>query len=141
MRAFVCAAGFLLAIHGPPANACGHCVEDKIAAVYDHVIVTKAQAQGHPVAFFAIDGEIVQDETTRRAIETMVRSTNGVDQDSVRVSLELASISFSFDPKRARIAAVVNALGTRLSSKNLRLLELKILDHALPLKAVRTSPS
>ena len=28
-----------------PAQACGYCVEDKIAAVYDHALVSQALAQ------------------------------------------------------------------------------------------------
>ena len=40
----------LLAAAGS-AYACGVCVEDKMAAAYDHAIVTKALAQKHHVAF------------------------------------------------------------------------------------------
>ena len=39
--------------------ACGHCIEDKVAAVYDHVIVAKAVREKHVVAFFGIEGPLV----------------------------------------------------------------------------------
>ncbi len=134
MRLATCVAGFVFAIYGSAVSACGHCVEDKIAAVYDHAAVIKAKAQRHHVAFFAIDGKLVADEKVRRAIENMVRSTDAVDQESVRVSLDLAALSFSFDPTRASFAAVQNAIESKLASMQLRLLELRILDDSISLK-------
>ena len=41
VRGVLGAAGILLVLQGT-AGACGICVEDKIAAVYDHAIVTQA---------------------------------------------------------------------------------------------------
>ena len=38
------------------AHACGACIEDKVAATYDHSIVTQAAARGQPMVFGAIDG-------------------------------------------------------------------------------------
>ena len=51
-----------------PSFACGVCVEDKIASTYDHALVSRSVAKGHPVAFFHVDGPLVQDEATRRAL-------------------------------------------------------------------------
>ena len=41
------------------ALACGHCIEDKIAAVYDYALVTQATARNHEVVFFALAGRLV----------------------------------------------------------------------------------
>lgn len=136
MRAILCAAGLVLALSASAASACGHCVEDKVAAVYDYAVVTQAQTQRHHVAFFAIDGKIVADESLKRTIESAVRATDGVDKDSVRVSLELAALSFSFDPKRASFASVQKSLEKKLASRKLLLMELKFMDASTPVKTV-----
>ena len=41
----------LLLIVSSSAMACGHCIEDKIAAVYDYSVVSKAVSEKHPVLF------------------------------------------------------------------------------------------
>src|SRR3982750_1452609 len=58
------AAVFSLLLAAGPAAACGYCVEDKIAATYDHAVVTQAFARKHQVAFFHVDGT-----ASRRALE------------------------------------------------------------------------
>jgi copper chaperone CopZ len=109
-------------------SACGHCVEDKVAAVYDYAVVSKAQALHQHVAFVAIDGSFSTDARTRGAIADIVRTAEGVDRASVRVSLELAALSFAFDPKRASFAAIHRSVGRQLSRIGVRVSEIKILD-------------
>jgi hypothetical protein len=50
------------------ANACGICIDDKIASCYDHAVVTDAKTKGHAVAFFALKGEIIVKPETQRAV-------------------------------------------------------------------------
>ena len=52
MRVVVAAVGLLLA---QAALACGYCVEDKIAAAYDHAVVVRAADRHHQVAFLSIE--------------------------------------------------------------------------------------
>lgn len=111
-----------------PALACGHCVEDKVAAVYDHAVVSQARIQKHNVAFFAIEGPLVNNDTQKRSIEDTLRKLEGVDRNSVHVSLELAALSFSFDPRRSSFASAQEAIEKKLSPKGLRLMELKFID-------------
>lgn len=108
------------------AMACGVCVEDKIAAVYDHAAVHQALAAKRTVVFFHIDGKLVADERTRRAIAGIARATPGVDAASVRVSTELASMALAFDRRRANLAAVESALESRLAPMGLSLLTLQV---------------
>jgi len=134
MRAAFSAFGLLLALQAGTAHACGHCVEDKVAAVYDYAVVTQAHAQRHQVAFFALDGTIVPSSAIKRDIEAAARSIKGVDKSSVRVSLELASLSFSFDPNQATFDSLRKSLDKKLASRNLLPLELKLMDDAAPVK-------
>jgi hypothetical protein len=80
------------------------------------------------VAFVAIEGSFSTDVKTRRAIEGIVRTAAGVDSASVRVSLELAALSFAFDPTRASFASIHRSTGRPLARIGLRLSEIKILD-------------
>lgn len=129
MRAMLCAAGLLGALSAPLAMACGHCVEDKMAAVYDHAVISQAKARHQHVAFIAIEGPLGADAKTRAAIAGVLRGVKGVDPKSVRVSLELASISYAFDPKRTSFASVQRAIGAPLSRMGLRTSEIAILDE------------
>lgn len=129
MRAVHWIGAVLLSLPTVAALACGHCVEDKVAAVYDHAAVTQARARQHDVAFFAIDGEMFAGEPVRRAVEQAARSVPGVTADSVRVSLDLAALALTFDPKRTSCEAVRKAVERKLSGKKLRLEEMKVLVH------------
>lgn len=108
---------FILLVNN--ALACGYCVEDKIAAVYDHAAVTQARAQKQTVAYFAIDGAIRDD---RLQLEKVVQAVPGVQKGSARVSVELSSLAVVFDPRRASLAAVQRALEARLRPLGLSLL-------------------
>jgi hypothetical protein len=134
MRAALSVLGLLLALQGGTAHACGHCVEDKVAAVYDYAVVTQARAQRHQVAFFALDGTIVPSSAIKHDIEAAARSIKGVDKGSVRVSLELASLSFSFDPNQATFDSLRKSLDKKLASRDLLPLELKLMDNAATVK-------
>ena len=98
MRALTLAVCLLLGSVG--AFACGFCVEDKIAAVYDHALITQAMSRGHHVAFFAIDGTLDPHSTQKSVIERAAAKATGVDTKSIRVSVESAALSASFDPAR-----------------------------------------
>jgi len=110
------------------ALACGVCVEDKIAAVYDHAAVHQALAAKRTVVFFHIDGKLVADERTKRAIAGIARATPGVDAASVRVSCELASMALAFDGRRTNLVKVQESLEKRLSAQGLSLLAMQVRD-------------
>lgn len=126
MRAPSWLAALLLCLAGPAAIACGHCVEDKVAAVYDHAVVTQARAQRHGVAYFAIEGDGLAGEPMRRALEQAAQRSDGAIPGSVRVSLELAALSLAFDPRRTSYPALRQAIQRKLASRHLRLQELKL---------------
>ena len=123
------AAALALLLAGSPAVlACGVCVEDKIAAVYDHAAVHQALAAKRTVVFFHIDGKLVADERTRRSIAGIARATPGVDAASVRVSCELASMALAFDGRRTNLVKVQESLEKRLSAQGLSLLAMQVRD-------------
>ena len=111
------------------AQACGYCVEDKMAAVYDHAVVARALGQKHHVAFFHIDGRLVPDGATKRALEAIADSSPGVDKGSARVSVESASLAVAFDPRRTPLAALQKDIERRFATKKLSLMLLQVMDR------------
>ena len=114
----------LLTANAPGSFACGVCVEDKIAAVYDHTMVTRAFETGHQVLFCAIEGDIIPSNTLTRELRQALESIPGVDRGSVRVSLEAASLVFIFDPSRASGVALLPMVNRKLVIHGIMLVRL-----------------
>ena len=106
-----------------PAFACGYCVEDQIAAVYDHAVVTGALARKHHVVFLHVDGSV----PSRALLERAVYAAPGVDAGSVRISTDLLTVSFAFDPARASLGAIHPRIEKRLG---VALMPLQVIDAA-----------
>jgi hypothetical protein len=118
------------------ASACGYCVEDKIAATYDHAVVTRALQRGQHLAFFHVDGSEPRSEATRRALEDAA-SMPGVEKASVRISPDLLTLSLAFDPRRVSLAAVMARLDRKLAARKLSVMPLRVMEQAADLKAVK----
>lgn len=121
------AALYLLAGLRTPASACGHCVEDKVAATFDYAVLTRAAREGHVVVFTEIRGRAAGGGPALEAfIARALAATSGVDAGTSRVSLEPAAASFACDPSRRTPGALVAAVNTRLAARALRLAVIKI---------------
>ena len=118
---------FCALVTGSNSFACGICIDDKVASSYDHAVVAQAKQRGHEVAFFAIEGPLVRSAETRGAVLRAIRSANGVQGASARVSLENAALSFAYDPARTTLAAVGAALDARLAERRLSLRFLRVM--------------
>ena len=124
MRAvFLAAFLFAAPFQSPEAIACGHCVEDKVASVYNHAVVTRALSLKHQVLFFAIDGRLDGSVAERQALERAAAGTYGVDAGSARVSAETASLSVAIDPGRVSFVAVERSLQNKLAHRRSKILE------------------
>jgi hypothetical protein len=111
------------------ALACGVCVEDKMAAVYDHAVIGKAFGQKHHVAFFHVDGSLAAGAATKRLLAKAVEASASADKDSVRVSIESASLAVAFDPRRTPVAALQKDLERRLAPNKLSLMLMQVLER------------
>lgn len=76
------------------ARACGACIEDTVAATYDHAVVERAAARGDVVVYCGVSGAF--DE---RRLRQAVRGVRGVEPQSVRLSPQPAAVSFALDPR------------------------------------------
>jgi hypothetical protein len=122
------AGAVLLAASAASALACGYCVEDKIAAVYDHKVVANATAQQHQVAFFAIDGTLPADSAARVLLSRAVAGARVIDSGSARFSFDAAALSVAFDPRRLNLAIVHRDLERRLKPYRVSLQPLRVMD-------------
>ena len=120
-------AGLMLAAQG--ALACGYCVEDKVAMVYDHSVIVRALNKRHEVVFLAIEGSLAVSTRLQRELERSIESTPGVDRRSARVSLTGASLSFAYDPARAPLGSILRSLDKNLGAKQIRTTLLRIVNE------------
>lgn len=120
----------------PAAWACGVCIEDKVAAVFDYSVVQRALGAGHHVAFFAVDGLRAPGPEARRQLEALAASASGVDRGSARVSLESQALSVAFDPRRTPLPRLQEALEKKLAARKISLAPLRIIERPGELKSV-----
>jgi hypothetical protein len=81
--------------------ACGVCIEDRVAATYDHEVVVRAAAKGKVMVFCEVAGPL-----DPRQIRNAVHKVRGADSASVRISLESAAVSFALDGRQSPQSAV-----------------------------------
>ncbi len=136
MKPLIPVAALVLSIGANVAVACGVCVEDKIAAAYDHALVTRSIAAKHAVVFYALDGRFAGGEAQARALRRAAEAARGADPGSARVSLESASLSVAFDPQRAPFAAFEKSLERNLAPSGISLLLLRVMDRSIESKKV-----
>ena len=126
-RAAIAVAAWLFAAQAAPAFACGYCVEDKIAATYDHAVLSRAIVRRHEVAFFSLEGPAAASAQLQRELVQALESTRGVDSGTARVALESASLSFAYDPARHTLGSIMSSLNGKLAAKGLSVALLKTL--------------
>jgi hypothetical protein len=112
-----------------PARACGHCIEDKVAATYDYAVLTRAARDGHVVVFADVRGPAAGAGSALKAfIARTLAATPGIDGGTVRVSLDPPAASFACNPARHAPNALVASVNPQLATKGLLLAVIEI-DH------------
>ena len=114
----------LAAVAVPAAWGCGVCIEDKVAAAYDHSVVQRAKERGRVVVFAEVDGPGTP-ETAVRAAREAAKRVAGVEAASLRSAAAPAALSFALDP---RVSSPEKALesANRLASGRAQLRLLKV---------------
>jgi hypothetical protein len=80
----------------PLASAgCGVCIEDKVAATYDHAVVIRAIERRHVVVFAS--GEGAAAPGSERALKAGAARVRGIDRASVRSAAAPLAVSFALD--------------------------------------------
>ena len=116
---------------GAPASgsACGVCVEDKVAATYDHTVIRAAIAKHQQVVFVAVESPgAVSDVNVR--IAAAASKVRGVQASTLRTSTAPPA-SFALDAGQ-RPEAAVAAFRRAIGDKSAHLTLLRVMrDGAL----------
>ena len=104
-----------LALITAPAFACGYCVEDKVAAAYDHSVVARALGQHHEVLFLSLEFARPVTADAATSIRNSAEGIVGVDRGTVRVAVESGALSLAYDPRRAAVGDILKKLDRDLA--------------------------
>jgi len=99
--------------------ACGYCLEDRIASVYDHVLVAKTKQLNQKMLYLIWDGPANRDEAMRHELIFITSRLPGITKGSVRVSLEPATIGLAYQPSKISREQVETLLLQKLNSKRI----------------------
>lgn len=105
--------------------ACGACIEDKVAATYDHAIAMRARAEHRSVVYGAIEGPVDVGEVAARIGREAAR-IRGIRRATVRVSAEAAAFSFVIDAAARLPETTVAELRRRVNIPGLRLTVVRV---------------
>ncbi len=125
MRVQVCLLAAALA--APTVTlACGVCIEDRVAATYDHAVVTRAAAEHRVMVFAAVDGRGPAKSLAASA-QRAAGQVAGVDRASVRAAAEpAAAVSFALDPRAQTPEAALGAIAKLSTQKGMKLTLLRV---------------
>jgi hypothetical protein len=90
--------GLTVAMAPALAIACGACIEDRIAATYDHAVIADAIAKHRQVVFIAVDGPVNMKKVAAR-LEASAPRVRGLKAGTLRISLSPGAFSFALDAR------------------------------------------
>ena len=117
-----------------PSWACGVCVEDKIAATYDHAVVTRAGARHHLVVFGEMKGAVDMTALVGKVALAAAR-VRGIDLGTVRTSASPPAFSFALDPGARSPDSAVAEVQRRLRTQGATLSILRVVSGDAPTSA------
>ena len=109
----------LLFLFSLNALACGYCLQDRIASVYDHVLVTQTRQLNQKMLYLIWDGPADHDEKTRRTLIGITSRIKGITKGSVRVSLEPPTIGLAYQPLSISSEQIETVLLQKLRAKKI----------------------
>lgn len=118
---------FLFAFHVSHATACGFCVEDKIASVYDHAIVMNALEEGNYVVFCAVVSGNSHREDFLPRLKSALHSIKGVDERNTKFSSENMALAFTYNPSKVGLDEILTTLRSRLKTNDTKLETLRVM--------------
>ena len=106
------------------AWSCGLCDEDKVAATYDHAVISRAAAARQTVVFVGVDSP-VEPQAFAKRVASAASQVRGVLGGSVRTATAPVTFSFVLDPAVQTPAAAVAELRRALNAESgLRILRI-----------------
>jgi len=114
------------ALAAASAQACGVCVEDKVAAAYDHEVVTRAADRGQVMVFAEVNGRGAPADFVPVARRAAAR-VPGVVAASVRAAESPPALSFALDARIRSPEAALEAVEKAAAASGVKLALLRVL--------------
>jgi hypothetical protein len=118
----------LAAAISPSSWACGACVEDAIAATYDHATIRAAIAKREQVVFVSIEGG--DPARVVRVLAAAARKVPGVQAGTLRTAVSPSAFSFALAAGKPPDTAV-SAFGKLVADQQVRLTVIRIMRDGL----------
>jgi hypothetical protein len=116
----------LAAAISPPSWACGACVEDAIAATYDHATIRAAIAKRQQVVFVSIEGG--DKARVVRVLASAARKVRGVQAGTLRTAVSPPAFSFALAADEP-VDTAVSAFGKLIADQQVRLTVIRIMRN------------
>jgi hypothetical protein len=113
------------------AAACGVCIEDKVAATYDHAVIQRATANRQQVVFVGVDGPVQAARIDRAVTKARVP---GVVPGTLRTSASPPAFSFVLE-RTQDPAHALDAFRVAMNDARARLTLLRIVRDGRMLDA------
>jgi hypothetical protein len=110
------------------ASACGVCIEDRVAAVYDYQIEQEAARQGMSIVYLAVEGPRAESTAAATAVAAALRADPITLADSVRTSVSPAAASVTWRGDTRGLQAALRSANERLAPSGLKLELLRTWD-------------
>jgi hypothetical protein len=126
VRRIAAACALALLFAAPAAHACGVCIDDKVAAAYDHAVLEQARARGQVVVFAEVQGRGTAAQLVGAARKAASR-VPGVAPGSVRAADAPAALSFALDDRVRSPGQALAAVEKGAALAQVRLALLKVM--------------
>jgi hypothetical protein len=113
-------AGAILLLVAGRALACGHCIEDRVAMVYDYAVEQQAEREGLDIAYLGIDGT-VSDDTLRAALA----GEAGIAVATLRIAAAPRAAAFAWNTRETGLDALLARANERLAAGGAALVVLR----------------
>ena len=114
----------LAAAISPSSWACGACVEDAIAATYDHATIRAAIAKRQQVVFVSIEGGVPA--RVVRVLTAAARKVRGVQAGTLRTAVSPPACSFALAAGEP-VDTAVSAFGKLIADQQVRVTVIRIM--------------
>lgn len=110
------------------AAACGHCVEDAVAAVYDYQVELRADHEHMAIAYVGVRGVRAETPAAASSVAKTLRDIPNAEAGTVRTSVSPPAASFAWRGDEASLGEAMRAANAQLLPAGLKLELLKTWD-------------
>ena len=118
----------ILAFAAAGALACGLCVEDRVAAVYDYGVELQAGSSGQAIAYLGVHGRRAESAQAAALVAEVLTACPAVAAGTVRTSASPAAASFAWEGGEPALPAILASIRSRLAEAGLGLELLRTWD-------------